>query len=53
MALAEDPSLLELVRDLIEQLRSAEAHGAQAEAFIVHMDMGYRWVKWLEESTRD
>lgn len=35
-------------RRLCEQLQSAEAHGAQAEAFIAHMDMGYRWVEWLE-----
>ena len=42
-------------RGLKEQLESAEAHGAQAEAFIAHMDMGYCWVEWLEShvSIRD
>lgn len=31
-----------------EQLESAETFSAHAEAFIEHMDMGYRWAEWCE-----
>lgn len=46
---AERESMLrEENRRLREQLQSAQEHGALAEAFIVEMDMGYRWAEWLE-----
>lgn len=36
------------LRDLEEQLRSAETTLAHAEAFIEHQDMSYRWAEWCE-----
>lgn len=45
---AEEDSIYRVYDAEVERRQQAETTLAHAEAFIEHMDMGYRWAEWCE-----